>query len=96
MKSMEASKTPDYAVLNSCGKYTSFTFKNHSIRFRTSAALKKYTEVKKWDSGYLVVTADYKKLGLTEEYIDLIPILKDLHFNEKEFLAPIKEVKIEY
>lgn len=72
---MEAPKTPDYAVLSSCGKYT---------------------EVKKWDSGYLVVTADYKKLGLTEEYIDLIPILKDLHFNEKEFLAPIKEVKIEY
>ena len=41
------------------------------IRFRTSEALKKYTEVKTWDNGYIVVMADYEKLGLTEEYIDL-------------------------
>lgn len=86
----------DYAVLSSNGKYSSFAYGNYFIRFRTSDALKKYTKVKLWDNGYLVVTADYKKLGLTEEYIDITSILKELHLDEKKILAPIKEVKIEY
>lgn len=84
------------AYLSSSGKYTFFTYGNNSIRFRTSSQLKRYTEIKKWDNGYLVVTADYEKLGPTEEYIDLIPVLKDLHFNTAEFLKPIKEVTLSY
>ena len=31
-----------------------------------------------------------------EEYIDLVPILKDLYFEPYAFLAPIKGVKIDY
>ena len=31
-----------------------------------------------------------------EEYIDLIPILKNLYIEPEEFLKPIKEVKIQY
>ena len=31
-----------------------------------------------------------------EEYIDLIPVLEDLYMDKDKFLAPIKEVKIEY
>ena len=31
-----------------------------------------------------------------EEYIDLIPVLDGLYMDKKKFLAPIKEVKIEY
>lgn len=86
----------DYAVLSNEGKYSSFSTGDYFIRFRTSDALKKYTEVKNWDNGYLVVTADYKKLGLTEEYIDITSILKELHLDEKKILSPIKEVRIEY
>lgn len=86
----------EYAVLSNEGKYSSFSTGDYFIRFRTSDALKKYTEVKNWDNGYLVVTADYKKLGLTEEYIDITSILKELHLDEKKILSPIKEVRIEY
>ncbi len=86
----------NYAVLSSNGKYSSFSYGDYFIRFRTSDALKKYTQVKEWDNGYLVVTADYKKLGPTEEYIDITSILKELNLDEKKILAPIKEVKIEY
>lgn len=84
------------AILSNCGKYSSFSFGDFLIRFRTSDALKKYTQVKKWDNGYLVVTADYRNLGLTEEYIDMNSILKELHLDDKKILASIKEVKIEY
>ena len=30
-----------------------------------------------------------------EEYIDLIPILENLYFDSKVFLAPIEKVKVE-
>lgn len=36
---------------------------------------------------------DYKGLGLTEEYIDLQPILENLYINPNNFLKPIKSVK---
>ncbi len=85
----------EYAILSSKGKYSSFSYGDYVIRFRTSEALKRYTEVKTWDKGYLVVTADYAQLGPTEEYIDLSSILKELHI-ETDFLNKILEVKIEY
>ena len=34
--------------------------------------------------------------GETEEYIDLLPILKNLYINPETFLKPIKTVKIDY
>ena len=40
--------------------------------------------------------ADYEGLGETEEYIDLLPILKNLYINPETFLKPIKSVKIDY
>ena len=85
----------EYAILSSKGKYSSFSYGDYVIRFRISKALKRYTEVKTWDKGYLVVTADYAQLGPTEEYIDLSSILKELHI-ETDFLNKILEVKIEY
>lgn len=51
---------------------------------------------KEWDNGYIVVMADYEGLGETEEYIDLLPILKNLYINPETFLKPIKSVKIDY
>ena len=82
------------ATLSNKGYMTSFIFGNYNIRFRTSSRLKRYTDVKEWDNGYIVVMADYDGIGITEEYIDLIPILKNLYINPSLFLKPIQTVKI--
>ena len=84
------------AILSNKGDMTSFKFGNYNIRFRTPSLLQRYTEVKEWDNGYIVVTADYEGIGLTEEYIDLLPILENLYIDPQTFLKPIKSVKIEY
>lgn len=90
-------KTADNcAILKSDGQYTIFIFKNQVIRFMTSSKLERYTEVKEWDKGYLIVMAKYKNLNEIEEYIDLVPILQNLYYDVGEFLAPIKEVRIDY
>ena len=75
---------------------TSFSSGSHAIRFLTSQHLRKYTRAKKWDHGYIVVDADYDTLGEVEEYIDLVPVLRDLYFDVDQFLPPIQEVCIEY
>lgn len=82
------------AVLSNHGDMTSFKYGNCNIRFRSPIILKKYTEVKEWDNGYLVVMADYDGMGITEEYIDLVPILQNLYIDPKKFLKNIKTVKI--
>ena len=84
------------AILKSDSQYTIFIFKDQVIRFATSSKLERYTEVKEWDKGYLVVMAKYKNMDEIEEYIDLIPILQNLYYDVDEFLAPIKEVRIDY
>ena len=61
------------ALLSNNGDMTSFRYGNSNIIFRTPKRLKRYTEVKEWDNGYIVVMADYEGLGETEEYIDLLP-----------------------
>ena len=86
-----------HATLSSNGDFTIFTFGTHTIRFRTSPRLVKYTSVKEWDKGYLVVDALYSNIPhVEEEYIDLVPILNDLYFDAERELAPIKEVSIHY
>lgn len=82
------------ALLSNEGELTSFRYGNDNIRFRTPKRLKRYIEVKKWDNGYIVVTADYDGTGVTEEYIDLLPILENLFIDPEKFLTPIKSVKI--
>ena len=50
-----------------------------------------------WDNGYIEVMAKYRHLDHEiEEYIDLEPVLEALYMDKKKFLAPIKELKIEY
>lgn len=91
------SPTKAHAFLSSSGSYTSFTCGKHVIRFRTSSALERYTAVKEWDHGYLVVSAKYKNSPHEEEeYIDLVPILRNLYFDVDSFLAPIQEVSVRY
>lgn len=85
------------ACLSSEGPYSIFSFDGHSIRFRTPRALRRYLSIKEWDSGYLVVDAEYKGVDApVEEYIDLVPILTNLYFDADRFLAPIKKVVVSY
>lgn len=91
---MDRTVSVNQAVLSNQGDMTSFRYADCNIRFRTPSVLKKYTEVKTWDNGYLVVMADYDGIGITEEYIDLIPILQNLYINPATFLKNIQTVKI--
>ena len=42
------------ALLSNNGDMPSLRYGNSNIRFRTSKCLKRYTEVKEWDNGYIV------------------------------------------
>ena len=87
----------DEAVLSSENEYTIFRYDRYIIRFRAPYSLERYTPVKKWDNGYLVVMAKYSHNQRDEEeYIDLIPILEDLYYDAHKFLEPIKKVRIQY
>lgn len=84
------------AFLNNNGDFTSFSYGGKNIRFRTSSALERYTDVLEWDHGYLVVLAKYKGCPVEEEYIDLIPILNNLYIDADAFLQPIRKVSVQY
>lgn len=84
------------AILSSKGNFTSFSYGEYVIRFRTSPKLEKYTKVLEWDHGYIVVMAKYQNCIEEEEYIDLIPTLKNLNIDPDKFLKPITGVKIVY
>ena len=86
----------DEAVLSSNGEYTTFSYGGRTLTFMTSKDLDRYTEIKEWDNGYIVVMAKYKSKDECEEYIDLLPILKNLYMDAETFLKPIKRVVIRY
>ena len=86
----------NYALLSNEGEFTIFRYGDSVIRFKAPYSLEKYTAIKEWDKGYLVVMAKYKhNKESEEEYIDLIPILEKLYIAPEEVLRPIKGVKIE-
>lgn len=83
------------AILSNDGAYTVFCFDGAVIRFQAPYSLERYTEVKKWDDGYLVVLAKYShNAEPEEEYIDLKPVLIDKGIDPVTFLEPIKTVRI--
>ena len=83
------------AYLSNNGEYTTFTFGGRTLTFLTSKSLERYTSIKEWDNGYLVVMAKYTTRPTEEEeYIDLVPILENLHMNVDEFLNPIQQVEV--
>jgi hypothetical protein len=85
------------AVLSSFDKYTTFTYNGTTLTFRTCNGLDRYTRVNLWDKGYIEVMAKYRQMDHEiEEYIDLIPVLDSLYMDKDKFLAPIKEVEIDY
>ena len=83
------------ATISNEKNYTVFRYGNHMLRFAAPYSLEYYTEVKEWNNGYLVVMAKYKQNNNPEEeYIDLVPILRNLYFDTEKFLAPIKKVEV--
>ena len=83
------------ALLSSDKDYTVFQYDNHIIRFKAPYSLERYTEVREWDHGYIVAMAKYEhNENPEEEYIDLVPVLKDLYFDADAFLDQIREVKV--
>ncbi len=84
------------ATLSSRQQYTLFSYDGMTIRFRTSYRLERYTKVSEWDGGYLVVMAKYQGMPELEEYIDLVPVLRDLYIDPDSFLKPIQGVRISY
>lgn len=85
----------DIAYISNQGRYSSFEYGGNVIRFMTSPKLVRYTQVKKWDDGYLEVMAQYGGRE-EEEYIDLVPILRNLYIDPETFLRPIKKVELAY
>ena len=68
------------ATLGNSNGFTEFRFRDALIRFCAPYSLERYARVKRWDAGYLVADAKYSRnAGDEEEYIDLVPILKDLY-----------------
>lgn len=87
----------DTAFLSNEGNFTIFTFGDTRLKFAAPYSLERYDRVVSWDAGYLVIMAKYThNSDLEEEYIDLLPILKDLYISPKEFLKPIKKVEVKY
>lgn len=74
---MNTQEATSQAVLSNQGDMTSFRYADYNIRFRTPSILKKYVEVRSWDYGYIVVMADYDGIGITEEYIDLVRVIRE-------------------
>ena len=56
------------AILSSDERHTIFSFGNYVIRFKAPYSLEKYTEIKEWDNGYIVVMAKYRHNTEDEEY----------------------------
>ena len=94
---MKRSDTTQEAILSSAGGFTAFSYGGYNIRFKAPYSLERYTDVLKWNNGYLVVLAKYSHNDEPEEeYIDLKPILAGLYIDSDAFLKPIKTVRIAY
>ena len=87
--------TQNMATLGNSNGFTEFRFWGVLIRFRAPYSLERYTRVKQWDAGYLVADAKYShNSDDEEEYIDLVPVLKDLYIDSDVFLSPIMNVEV--
>lgn len=85
------------AYLSNDNDMIKFQYGHRIVRFRGPYSLEYFTSVKEWDNGYMVVMAKYRhNQEPEEEYIDLIPVLKNLYIDASEFLKSIKEVRLSY
>ena len=87
----------DRAYLSNDKDMIKFQYEEKIIRFRGPYSLERFISIKEWDNGYIVVMAKYQhNTELEEEYIDMIPVLRDLYIDASVFLKPIKEVRLVY
>ena len=85
----------DTAYLSNKGDIISFQYGGRNIRFRGRYNLVCFDHVKEWDNGYLEVMTRYRHSEeLIEEYIDLVPILKNLYIDPEKFLVNIRKVEV--
>jgi hypothetical protein len=90
---MDTTNSNNCATLGTNGKFTVFKYRDTTLRFKSPYSLEKFTQVKNWDNGYIVVMAKYSHNAESEEdYIDIVPILENLYINPVTFLKPIKNV----
>ena len=93
----EAGVSGAAAKLWSRGGFTVFEHGGRVVRFKAPYSLERYVDVVQWERGYLVVMAKYSHARRPEEdYIDLVPILRDLYIDPDAFLAPIEQVEVRY
>jgi len=72
-----------------------FSFGGKRIRFLGAKCLRRFTDVRKWHDGFIEVMADNGG-RIEEEYIDLVPILKNLYIDPEAYVKPIKKVELNY
>ena len=63
----------DQAYLSNKEGFTIYRYQENIIRFKELYSLEKYTKIKEWDNGYLVVMAKYKHNKQEEEGKEKIP-----------------------
>ncbi len=87
--------TDAHAVLSNAGRYTVFSSGDERLTFVAPYSLVRYEDVLEWDKGYLVVLARYAHAEEpVEDYIDLVPVLRNLRMDEASFLEPIEHVVV--
>lgn len=85
------------AYISNKGRYTVFKAGDVELKFIAPYSLERYEKVVEWDHGYLVVLTKYShNEALEEEYIDLIPVLKNLYMDVNGFLDSINKVEVRY
>ena len=93
----KSEKNQCIAFLSNEGSYTLFTVGDTRLKFAAPYSLEHYDSVKQWKHGYLVVMAKYSHQEKPEEdYIDLIPVLEALLFDQEAFLSQIDRVEVRY
>lgn len=85
----------DTALLSNEGRMISFSFGGRRIRFMGAKCLRRFTDVTKWRNGHIEVMADNGG-RVEEDYIELVPILKNLLIDPASYIAPIKKVELNY
>ena len=89
--------TEGVAYLSNRGRYTVFEFGDIRLMVIAPKPLERYLEVTEWDNGYIVVQTKYSvSPDAVEEYIDLVPTLKELYIDPEPFCSQIERVEVSH
>lgn len=84
------------AILSNNKDIVIFSYKDIVIRYKGPYSLEYFSEVKKYDNGYMEVMCKFShNTALIEDYIDMEDIVTNLYM-DTEFLKKIKEVRCEH